>query len=93
MFFFKKKQFAMYDECQNYLIPKTKYYIMVIDLKIASDDPHKHVRQNYYLLSKYEILLCGDVEKLIKKIADSSVLLLYYVTIEDTFDILDEEVR
>ena len=57
----------MYDECENYLIPKTKYYIMVSDLKIASDDPHKHVRQNYYLLSKYEILLCGDVEKIIKK--------------------------
>ena len=34
------------------------------------------------------MLLCGDVEKLIKKRADSSVPPLYYVTIEDTFDII-----
>ena len=70
---FKEKLFAMYDECKKYLIPKTKYYMMMSDLKMASEDPHKKVRQNYYLLSKYEILLCGDVEKLIKRIADSSV--------------------
>ena len=34
------------------------------------------------------MLLCGDVEKLIKKRADSSVPPLYCVTIEDTFDII-----
>ena len=78
----------MYDECKKYLIPKTKYYMMMSDLKIASEDPHKKVRQNYYLLSKFEIVLCGDVVKLIEKRADSSVPPLYYVTIEDTFDII-----
>ena len=76
----------MYDECKNYLIPNTKYYMMLSDLKMASEDPHKQVRQNYYLLSKLEILLCGDVEK--QKRADSSVPPLYYVTIDDTFDII-----
>ena len=40
----------MYDECKKYLIPKTKYYMMMSDLKIASKDPHKKVSQNYYLL-------------------------------------------
>ena len=60
--FFKEKLFAMYDECKKYLIPKTKYYTMVSDLKMASDDTHTKARQNYYLLSKFEILLCGDVE-------------------------------
>ena len=62
--------------------------MMMSDLKMASEDPHKKVRQNYYLLSKFEILLCGDVEKIIKQRADSSVPPLYYVTIEDTFDII-----
>ena len=51
------------------------------DLKMASEDPYKKVRQNYYLLSKLEILLCSDIEKLIKKRADSSVPPLYYVTL------------
>ena len=53
----------MYDKCKNYLIPKMKYYMMLSDLKMASEDPHKQVRQNYYLLSKFEILLGRDVEK------------------------------
>ena len=50
--FFKEKLFAMYDECKKYVIPKTKYYMMRSDLKMASEDPHKKLRQNYYLLSK-----------------------------------------
>ena len=58
------------------------------DLKMASEDPHENVRQNYYLLLKVEIVFCGYVEKRIKKRADSSVPHLYYVTIEDTFDII-----
>ena len=57
----------MYDECKKYLTPKTKYYMMMSDLNMASEDPHKKVRKNYYMLSKFEILLCGDVEKLIKR--------------------------
>ena len=86
--FFKEKLFAMYDECKKYLVPKTKYYMMMSYLKMASEDPHKKVRQNYYILSKLEILLCGDVEKLIKKRAESNVQSLYYMTIEDTIDII-----
>ena len=75
--FFKEKLLAMYDECKKYLIPKTKYYTMVSDLKMASEDTHTKARQNYYLLSKFEILLCGDVEKVIKKRDDYSVPPLY----------------
>ena len=37
---FKENLFAMYDECKTYLIPKTKYYMMMSDLKMASEDPH-----------------------------------------------------
>ena len=31
---FKEKLFAMYDECKKYQIPKTKYYMMISDLKM-----------------------------------------------------------
>ncbi|XP_052792275.1 KRAB-A domain-containing protein 2-like [Mya arenaria] len=37
---------------------------------------------------KYEILQCGDVEKLIKKRTHPEESPLYYVTIEDTFDVI-----
>ena len=51
--FFKEKLFVMYDECKKYLIRKTKYYTMVSDLKMASEDTNTKVMQNYYLLSKF----------------------------------------
>src|ERR1700729_3980893 len=85
---FREKLFAMYEECQKYLIPKMKYYTMMSDLKTASEDTRTKVRRDYYLLSKFDILLCGDVEKIINKREDSSEPPLYYVTIEDTFDII-----
>ena len=35
----------MYDEYKKYLIPKMNYYMMMSDLKMASEDPHIKVRQ------------------------------------------------
>ena len=37
---------------------------------------------------RYEVLQCGDVEKLIKKRATAEEPTLYYVSIEDTYDII-----
>lgn len=87
--FFTEKLFAMYEGCQKYLIPKSKYCTMISDLKMTSEDAHSKTRRNYYLLAKFEILLCGDVEKLIKKRENSTEPPLFYVTIEDTFDIIN----
>ncbi|XP_052791955.1 KRAB-A domain-containing protein 2-like [Mya arenaria] len=39
-------------------------------------------------LGWYEIIQCGDVEKLIKKRTHPEESPLYYVTIEDTFDVI-----
>ena len=42
--------------------------------------------KGYYLLSKYEIIQCGDVERLIRRRKSSNVPTQYYVHIEETFD-------
>ena len=41
----------------------------------------------YYLLNKYEILDCGDVQKLKIKRQTPEEPPVYYASIEDTFDI------
>ena len=45
-------------------------------------------RRDYYLLNKYEVLQCGDIEKLIKKRRRPQDDILYYVSIDDTYDII-----
>ena len=37
---------------------------------------------------RYEVLQCGDVEKLVKKRKSADETLVYYVIIEDTFDVI-----
>ena len=44
--------------------------------------------QGYYLLSKYEIIQCGDVEKLIIHRKSNDDTIQYYVHIEETFDVI-----
>jgi len=40
------------------------------------------------MIVRYEILQCGDVEKLIKNRNNPDEPPLYYVTMEDTFDVI-----
>lgn len=53
-------------------------------LRKASERKNTKSRHEYYLLSKYEVLQCGDVEK--RQTPDEKPV--YYVSIEDTFDIV-----
>ena len=88
---FQTKLFSMFKECPKYLIPKQKYFQMIDDLKKASETTSTLKSCSaYYLLKKYEIMICGHVEKLIKKRACSSDPPVYYVTIEETFDIIKQ---
>ena len=66
-----------------------KRELLIIDQqKMISVDTKKKTHE-YYLISKFEILQCGDVEKLIKKQLREEDTHLYYVSIEDTFDIIE----
>ena len=62
-----KKIFEKYSQCQKYLLPKAVYSQTIEDLKNAAEVPKTKSHHNYYILNRYEVLQCGDVEKLIKK--------------------------
>ena len=87
---FRDKLYEKYSECQKYFIPKEVYYTTIEALKSASNVSTKKSRQQYYILKKYEILKCGTVEKLIKKRKSTEDRPIYYITIEDTYDIISK---
>ena len=87
---FRDKLYEKYSECQKYFIPKEVYYTTIEALKSASNVSTKKSRQQYYILKKYEILRCGTVEKLIKKRKSTEDRPIYYITIEDTYDIISK---
>ncbi|KAK6195703.1 hypothetical protein SNE40_001075 [Patella caerulea] len=61
---------------------------MIENIKAAAGAGGTKNRYGYHLLSKFEILQCGDVEKLIKKRATQDEDPVYYVCIEDTYDVV-----
>ena len=74
--------------CQKYLIPKEVYSQTIEDLKNAAEVPKTKSHHNYYILNRYEVLQCGNVEKLIKKRTSPVDRPVYFATIEDTYDII-----
>ena len=87
---FRGKLFEKYSECQKYLIPREVYYETIEDLKTMTKVSTSKSRHQYYILKKYEVLTCGDVEKLIKKKKSPEDHPVYYATIEDTYDIISK---
>ena len=87
---FRGKLFEKYSECQKYLIPREVYYEAIEDLKTMTKVSTSKSRHQYYILKKYEVLTCGDVEKLIKKKKSPEDHPVYYATIEDTYDIISK---
>ncbi len=64
---FRDILFQMYAKKEKYLIPREVYNRTIEDMKLASQDSSSKPRHFYYVLGKYEIMQCGDVEKLVKK--------------------------
>ncbi|XP_068220838.1 KRAB-A domain-containing protein 2-like [Palaemon carinicauda] len=85
---FREDLLSRYEKCSKYLIPKDAYFQMIEDIHRASERKNTKSRHEYYLLSKYEVLQCGDLEKIIKKRQTLDETPGYYVSIEDTFDIV-----
>ena len=59
-----------------------RYTTTLDDITLASQDTFTKSRRIYYILGKYEIMQCGDVEKLVKK-RSSTDQSKYYVCIEE----------
>ena len=63
-------------------------YTTIEELKVASTVSSSKSCHQCYLLSRYEILQCGDVEKLFKKRKNADESPLYFVFIEDSLNII-----
>ncbi|XP_041379797.1 KRAB-A domain-containing protein 2-like [Gigantopelta aegis] len=72
---------------KSLLWTKTEYFSLLEELKEACSAKSKSPRQ-YYILGRYEILQCGDVEKLIRKRGASDQEPIYFTHIDDMFDII-----
>ncbi|XP_041357862.1 KRAB-A domain-containing protein 2-like [Gigantopelta aegis] len=83
---FRHSLYTSYGENKCILLPKDEYIKTVGELLEATQAPKKSPRQ-FYLLKKYELLQCGDVQKLIRKNPNQEHP-LYFATIEETFDII-----
>ena len=69
------------------LITRDEYFETVNELITSQETKVKSPRQ-YYLIKKYELLNCGDTQKLIRKHKDENSEPVYFVFIEETFSIL-----
>ena len=85
---FREELYSRYEKCRKYLIPKEEYFQIIEDIRTTSERKNTKSRHQYYFLSKYEVLQCGDAEKLIKKRQTPDETPVYYVSIEDTYDIV-----
>src|ERR1700733_8358468 len=76
-------------EKKSVLIPKEEYFTLVDEMKEAEKvtGAFKTWRQ-YYILKRYQILLCGVVEKFIRKKKDEGDEVIYFAHNDDLFDII-----
>ena len=49
------------------LITQKEYFNLMKESKVAAGRDKSKTRRQYYIVQRYEVLKCGDVEKLIKK--------------------------
>ena len=68
---------------------RSSYENPLDELKSASIVVGKKTRRDYHLLTKYQILQCGDVEKLNKKRKSEDVDPVYFVCIEESFGVMN----
>ena len=83
---FRRSLYTGYGENKCILLPKEEYIKTVGELLEATQAPTKSQRQ-FFLLKKYELLQCGEVQELIGKKPNQEHP-LYFATIEETFDII-----
>ena len=75
----KNEIYKKYESLEKVLIPKPEYFLLINKLKHLNEQSSAKSHQGYYLLSKYEILQCGDVEKLIRRRKSNDDPIQYYM--------------
>ncbi|XP_041369797.1 KRAB-A domain-containing protein 2-like [Gigantopelta aegis] len=84
---FRESLFKTYEDNKRVLIPKEEYGTIISELLQAASVSKKTSHQ-YYLLKKYKVLQCGDSERLIRRRVHADEAPLYFVSIEETFDVV-----
>ena len=83
---------SLMEKCGNskkFLLSRIEYEKIIQELKEASSTTTKKTRRQYFLMEKYEILECGGEEKLIRKRVSKESDPVYFVAIEDTYQVLN----
>ena len=72
------------------LLSKEEYFNLIEELKVAASTDKSKTRRQYYILKRYEVFQCGDIEKLIKKRneANGEVQTVYFAHIDELYDIV-----
>lgn len=83
--FYKKVMGKKNSDSRTLLLTKTESYDLIKELRVAASAKNKSNWQ-YYILGRYDVIQCGDVEKLIKKRNKRAQELVYFVHIENMFD-------
>ena len=86
---FTKILMEIFQTTRSNLMPKSTYEKTIDELKSASHVSGKKTRRQYHLLKKFEILQCGDVEKLIKKRESKLSDPVYFVYIEEMYGVIN----
>ena len=78
--------FKTYEDSKRVLIPKE--YGKSIREPLEAVSVSKKTSHQYYLLKKYEVLQCGDSDRLIGRREHTDEAPLYFVSVEETFDVV-----
>ena len=79
---------SLKDKSKSVLMTCDEYSSLIEEMKVAAASENKTPRQ-YYILSRYEVLECHDVERLIRKRGtneDGSIV--YFCHTSEMFEIL-----
>ena len=80
--------------CHFFFIPKEEYYKHLENLKKGYQSLKNEITSpvvQYYIFKKFEVLMCGDVEKLIKRRKTQDKQAVYYAIMEDKHDIISRD--
>ncbi|XP_072380793.1 KRAB-A domain-containing protein 2-like [Diabrotica undecimpunctata] len=67
-----------------------EYYAFLMKVKITKDKTSHKTSEEYQRLSRYDIVKIGNVEKLVVPVKNDRDPIVYYVFMEETFDIIHE---
>ncbi|XP_046572549.1 KRAB-A domain-containing protein 2-like [Haliotis rubra] len=84
---FREGLFKIYETNKRDLIPKEEYNKIISDLLEASNTSKKTPHQ-FYLFKKYEVLQCGDINRLIRRSQHEEETPLYFISIEETHEVV-----